>query len=482
MAGDRRVRIGRGAAGDVITTGDELSPRQREVLELLARGLSNKEIGSVLGISGETVRTHLGEIFARLEVTNRTEAVAAYLAWGARTDRVAEILERPAIAVLPVLASEDDRQAVKTAAGLTRDLVSLFARWCWFPVIAHSSVRDARSLGDTSRALGQVLGARFLVDGTLRSSRSTWRLAACIVDAENGHIVWADTRDFPRAAFFDVQDEVCQTIVAAAYPRLIATVHAKLARGPRSKDLNAWEMAHDAHLHQESRERDGNVRAQAGFTAAIAREPTLVLAHFGLGLVSFDEVLNQWGPPGPATDRIIACAERCMDLAPHMAEGYYLAGRHCQVRGEFDSAAEAHREAIGRNPSFAAAHAVLAQMLLLLGRSNEGLARMKQACRLGPRSFVAGLAVAHFACQEYAEARAAAGRAIAMCPRYPFAHAIAAACAWYMEDAAAALAHARALATIQPAFDPCNFVRTFGASVDAVARFAGALEDIAARS
>jgi DNA-binding NarL/FixJ family response regulator len=56
-----------------------LSRRELEILELLAEGLANKEIATRLGISFETVRTHLGHIYEKLHVQGRTEAVTKYL-------------------------------------------------------------------------------------------------------------------------------------------------------------------------------------------------------------------------------------------------------------------------------------------------------------------------------------------------------------------------------------------------------------------
>ena len=52
----------------------QLTPRQREVLILMSRGLSNREIGEVLGIAPGTVKTHLSALFEILDVSNRTEA------------------------------------------------------------------------------------------------------------------------------------------------------------------------------------------------------------------------------------------------------------------------------------------------------------------------------------------------------------------------------------------------------------------------
>ncbi len=53
---------------------EQLTRREREVLQLLARGRSNKRIAFELGISEKTVKTHVGHLFAKLGVTDRTQA------------------------------------------------------------------------------------------------------------------------------------------------------------------------------------------------------------------------------------------------------------------------------------------------------------------------------------------------------------------------------------------------------------------------
>lgn len=53
----------------------QLTPRQLEILRLLAKGLTNREICGVLGIAEGTVKAHLAALFEALDVTNRTEAV-----------------------------------------------------------------------------------------------------------------------------------------------------------------------------------------------------------------------------------------------------------------------------------------------------------------------------------------------------------------------------------------------------------------------
>ena len=67
---------------DLITA---LTPRRFEVLELVARGLTNREIANVLEISVNTVKAHLAGILETLELTNRTEAAIALQDYAAGT-------------------------------------------------------------------------------------------------------------------------------------------------------------------------------------------------------------------------------------------------------------------------------------------------------------------------------------------------------------------------------------------------------------
>jgi DNA-binding CsgD family transcriptional regulator len=53
-----------------------LTPRERDVIALLAEGLSNKEIGGRLGISPDTAKFHVGRVIDKLDATGRTDAVA----------------------------------------------------------------------------------------------------------------------------------------------------------------------------------------------------------------------------------------------------------------------------------------------------------------------------------------------------------------------------------------------------------------------
>ena len=76
IVGMQMVRHGSTAAEDPLTT---LSPQERRVLELIAGGRTNKEVGVALGLTEKTVKNYLANVFAKLDVSRRSQAVALFV-------------------------------------------------------------------------------------------------------------------------------------------------------------------------------------------------------------------------------------------------------------------------------------------------------------------------------------------------------------------------------------------------------------------
>ncbi len=77
---DRLAQLSRQAT--LSSSNDTLSGRETEVLQLMAHGSANKAIAAVLSISESTVKTHVSNIFQKLEVGQRTEAVTKAMSLG----------------------------------------------------------------------------------------------------------------------------------------------------------------------------------------------------------------------------------------------------------------------------------------------------------------------------------------------------------------------------------------------------------------
>jgi DNA-binding NarL/FixJ family response regulator len=75
------------AAGGNAGPLDRLTPREREVLQLIGRGFPNKQIARELGVSEKTVKTHVGHVLAKLGVGDRTQAAVAAVRAGLVDER-----------------------------------------------------------------------------------------------------------------------------------------------------------------------------------------------------------------------------------------------------------------------------------------------------------------------------------------------------------------------------------------------------------
>jgi two-component system response regulator DevR len=76
----RVMQLVRHPAADRTSTLASLSPQERRVLDLIARGKTNKEVGNELGLTEKTVKNYLANVFTKLSVTRRSQAVALFIA------------------------------------------------------------------------------------------------------------------------------------------------------------------------------------------------------------------------------------------------------------------------------------------------------------------------------------------------------------------------------------------------------------------
>jgi DNA-binding NarL/FixJ family response regulator len=80
--GERVIPVAVAARLAEFTPRSDLTDREVEVLQLVARGLSNRDVAGVIGRTEETVKVHLKNVFAKLGVVDRTEAVTMALSRG----------------------------------------------------------------------------------------------------------------------------------------------------------------------------------------------------------------------------------------------------------------------------------------------------------------------------------------------------------------------------------------------------------------
>ncbi len=148
---------------------------------------------------------------------------------------------RPAIAVLPLQNLTGDPHQQYLADGIAEDLLTRMARW-QIPAIARQSSFAFRDQSRDVREIGRALGARYVVEGSLRKTGNRVRVAVQLIDAQTGSHLWAENFDRELGDPFAVQDEIAAAVERSMSERL-GSFEVELALSRPPENLGAWERS-----------------------------------------------------------------------------------------------------------------------------------------------------------------------------------------------------------------------------------------------
>src|SRR5262249_40097780 len=119
------------------------------------------------------------------------------------------------IAVLPFQSRTANSDAEALADGLTDDITAGLARFPYLRVVSRPDAEAAKGRAADARAAALV-GARYLLEGTVRTAGSVTRVNIRLIDVETGAHLWAETfdRQLTSANIFDLQDDLTNRIVS----------------------------------------------------------------------------------------------------------------------------------------------------------------------------------------------------------------------------------------------------------------------------
>jgi serine/threonine-protein kinase len=279
----------------------------------------------------------------------------------------------------------------------------------------------------TSKGL-RVLAARddaadaaMTVSGSVRGDADKARIAAQLVDAGSGAILWSESLDVTLGDVLATEERVAQTIVEKLQPQIVATSPPAWAHRATA-NLAANNLYLQARYHLNQRTEEGLLKAVDLFEKATVEDAEFALAHSGLA--DAYGLLSHYGVRGPADmwAKAASCAATAVMLAPHSAEARTSLAH---VKGSQDwDWADAEREfkrAISLDPRYPTGHHWYAMSCLVpLGRLDEALDEMLLAQGLDPVSSIIArdVAVIHFYRRDFAAALDQCDHAIELNPHF----------------------------------------------------------------
>lgn len=335
--------------------------------------------------------------------------------------------ERPAIAVLPFDNLSADPEQSFFADGLAEDLITRLASWRAFPVIARNSSFQYRGGNLDLRQVSEELGARYIVEGSVRRSGDRIRVSAQLIDAPSGEHVWANTYDGEVSDVFALQDEVSAAIAAPLVGDL-NRAEAHRARQVGTESLEAWSLYQLGLREYDLYSREGFARARELLRLSTERDPHFATAKAQLVLANLWAVALGWDEtPAETIEASLdiaqsAVAEDPRDPASHVALGWaYL------MTGDVKNGLDFSRRAVELNPSMPEAWGWLSWAQLLAGDLPACIEGAERTRRLDPRGAVSSivydnLSQAYWQQGRYEKGLEAARTLLGELPDYYFGH------------------------------------------------------------
>lgn len=290
------------------------------------------------------------------------------------------------IAVLPFNSSDADLAA--TALGITEDIVTGLARFSYLRVISLSSTAHYAHHAVDVRTACKELGARYVLEGSLRQAAGKVRLSAKLVDGKSGAHLWAETYDRPfnPEAAFDLQDDVVPQIVST-----IADSHGVLPRSMgdalRTRDsssLSPYEAVLRSFAHFQRVNAEEHAPSRDSLERAVEESPGYSDGWAMLSLIYKEEFTHGFNLRPDALRRALAAAQRAVEAAPsnHLAHHALAAAQF--FRKDIPAFRIAAQRAIDLNPMDGFTIAYLGFLTAYAGDWERGRALSAKARGLNP--------------------------------------------------------------------------------------------------
>ncbi|MFK4642084.1 TolB-like protein/Flp pilus assembly protein TadD [Bradyrhizobium ottawaense] len=270
------------------------------------------------------------------------------------------------------------------ADGITEDIITTLSYISSLFVIARNSCFVYKGKARDLRQVGQELGVRYILEGSVRRSADRIRITAQLIDANSGSHLWADRYDRLLADVFDIQDELTKEIVTAL--RVVLTQEEGARVWHRSTDsISAWGDAVRGFDHIWRGTAADMTAARQYLISAIRHDPRYAKAVTMLALTHYFDVRFSYTTEIEAAQRqFIELTDRALALDPHEPYAIGMKANVLIFEGRFDEAVHQAKRALAISPSDAFLLLLTARVFINGEQSAEGEQTIRSAMRLNP--------------------------------------------------------------------------------------------------
>ena len=242
------------------------------------------------------------------------------------------------LAILPFANISADTENAFLADGLCLDLTNLLSRVPEQKVAPHSSAIRYRGSEQSPMEIGQELGVRYVVSGAIQRSGHDIRLRIQLTDATTGAAIWSNKYDAKLDAFFELQDDIIQSIATTINSALNASAFKAVLKRP-DFNLTVYEHVQAAEAERWTYNREAAERIVSRLRAALEIEPGNVMVLAGLISQLAQNFASAWTDDPAATGaEIEQHLKTAQAIDPNHPEVLLAAGVMATMSGRSDNA------------------------------------------------------------------------------------------------------------------------------------------------
>jgi TolB-like protein/Flp pilus assembly protein TadD len=325
------------------------------------------------------------------------------------------------IAVLPFVDMSEKQDQGYFADGMAEEVVHLLTKVPGIRVVGRRSSFQFKGKNEDLRTIGSVLGAAYVLEGSVRMAGNRLRVTAQVIGTQDGSHLWSGSYDKDCSEVLEIQDQIAAGLVRA----LQVTIGVDLPSRPILKSAVGYDLYQRGRHELDRFDKVGFERAAGYFQQALALDPTAVRAAESLALVHI--YIAEWGyaPPSAGFERARSLCEDVLRLDPKSGMAHaQLAFIHAIYDWDWAAAVGKIQRALALDPRDPGTLVTAGIIQLSLDRLEEAASYFQAASVLDPLGAIshAGLGTISYRTGRLAEAEARLRTAIEISPTFLWAH------------------------------------------------------------
>jgi adenylate cyclase len=310
------------------------------------------------------------------------------------------------IAVLPFVNTSADPENEYFCDGLAEELINALSKISELKVAARTSAFSFKGKPADVGDIGQRLGVKTVLEGSVRKSGNRLRISVQLVNAADGFQLWSERYDREMQDIFELQDEITLAVVDALKLKLFGEDRSELLK-KGTTNAEAYEFYMRGRYFWNRRRLDDFGRAIEQFEKAIELDPGYVLAYTGLADCFIFFGHYEAFSPSVAGPKAEAVLRKAIEMDATLAESQAsLAVYKLYFEFDWKGGETGLLRAIELNPKLLTARYWYSALLHALGRFDEAIEQGRIALEFDPLNLLARTTVARcfYTAQRFDEA------------------------------------------------------------------------------